>query len=61
MKPETILRAYRKTWLPVHNGWQGPIRAKRARQRNRFLMWLYEWADRGSPPLIVEVGHDDPL
>jgi hypothetical protein len=53
MNPATILRAYRKTWVVVHLGVQGPIRKKRARQRNRFLMWLYEWADRGCSPLIV--------
>jgi hypothetical protein len=53
MKPETILRAYRKTWLVVQRGQQGPIRRKRARQRNRFLMWLYEWADSGQPPFAI--------
>lgn len=55
MKPEIVLRAYRKTLIPVRLGIQGPIRARRARQRDRFLMYLFEWADRGRPPLVVEI------
>jgi hypothetical protein len=45
MNPQTILRAYRKTWLVVRRGEQGPMRARRARQRERFEAWLYRWAD----------------
>lgn len=50
MNPQTILRAYRGTWLVVRNGVQGPIRAKRARQRKRFEAWLYRWADGRKKP-----------
>jgi hypothetical protein len=53
MKPETVLRAYRKSWLPVRNGWQGPIRARRARQRKRFIDWLYQWAYKGQPKEVT--------
>jgi hypothetical protein len=45
MKPETILRAYREALRRSEEGWQGPVRRKLARQRNRFLLWLCAWAD----------------
>jgi hypothetical protein len=57
VKTETVLRAYRGTLLAAEQGWQGPARRKRARQRNRFLMWLTRWAERTvtMPITITEV------
>jgi hypothetical protein len=55
MSPQLIVRAYRRTWVVVQLGIQGPIRIRRARQRNRFLAWLYAWAERGCSPLIIEM------
>jgi hypothetical protein len=46
VKPETVLRTYRETLVAVEQGWQGIQRRRRARQRNRFLMWLTGWAER---------------
>jgi hypothetical protein len=32
--------------VAAEQGWQGIQRRRRARQRNRFLMWLTGWAER---------------
>ena len=45
MTPELVVRAYLGTLVAEREGWQGPARRKRARQRDRFLGWLERWAN----------------
>jgi hypothetical protein len=48
MKPETILRALRRI-NRNYDALQGPQRRRRARQRARFMGYLYDWAERDLP------------